>query len=102
MKRVRIANRSRFTFSVSFLLVLTITLSILAFASITSNGDTEQQFLKVNVQAGDTIWSIARTHSTESVDIREIVYNIRTENKLVSSIIHPGQELLIPIDFREK
>lgn len=98
MKKVRIANRRRFTFSVSFLLIILLSISILAFTSISARGETNKQFISVHVNSGDTLWSIARTHSDETNDIREVVYNIQTENQLISSVIHPGQELLIPID----
>jgi LysM repeat protein len=48
------------------------------------------------VQAGDSLWEIARSIAPESSDLRVTVGEIRELNGLVTSIIVPGQELLIP------
>ena len=98
MKKVRIVNRKKFTRSVSLLLVFFMTLSILAFVSLESQGDTEPQFISVYVKAGDTLWSIASQHNHNNLDIRELIYLIKEENQLVSAAIYPGQELQIPIN----
>lgn len=52
----------------------------------------------VVVQPGDTLWSIARSLSREGADIRRMVYEIRAINGLGVATIHPGQQLLVPID----
>lgn len=97
MKKVRIVNKKRFTFSISFILVLAMTLSMFAFLSLQVEGSTEQQYISVHVQPGDTLWSIAGRYVDENMDIRELIYHIEHKNKLVSSAIYPGQELQIPI-----
>ena len=48
------------------------------------------------VQPGDSLWSIARQHSTPKQDVRLVVYRLQQINKLASPIIQPGQCLVIP------
>lgn len=47
------------------------------------------------VQAGDTLWSIAKQEYPKG-DLRERISAIRKANKLRNSGIVPGQRLLIP------
>lgn len=47
------------------------------------------------VQEGDTLWSISSRCNLEQ-DIRETVYMIREKNN-ITPVIHPGQELLVPV-----
>lgn len=48
------------------------------------------------VQPGDTLWSIAKEHSTVKQDVRLIVYQLQQINELSSPLIQPGQCLVIP------
>lgn len=97
MKKVRVVNRRRFTRSISLILVVIMTLSLLAFVSLKSEGSTEPQYVSICVETGDTLWSIASRHVSEDMDVRELIYHIEHKNQLVSSAIYPGQELQIPI-----
>ena len=49
------------------------------------------------VQAGETLWDIAKHYSPRNADPRPVVYNIKIINKLDSAIIYPGQILNIPV-----
>ncbi|NLW17694.1 MAG: LysM peptidoglycan-binding domain-containing protein [Firmicutes bacterium] len=66
-----------------------------AFAHHSSAADNRPAPTYV-VQQGDTLWSIAKSHSSPEQDIRLIVYRIRKLNKLDSPVIYPGQCLLLP------
>lgn len=48
------------------------------------------------VQPGDTLWGIAKAHSTPQHDVRVLVHRLQKLNKLASPIIQPGQCLLLP------
>lgn len=97
MKKVRIINRKRFNLSVSMFLVLIISFSMIAVSSLNAEGETTKKCITISVNQGDTIWSIAKLHGTEDMDIREVIYDIQMENQLASAIIHPGQEIRVPI-----
>jgi LysM repeat protein len=56
------------------------------------------KYITVTVYKGDTIWSLAAKHKSDSIDIRKLVYEIREENNLKTANIYPGQQLVIPIE----
>lgn len=47
------------------------------------------------VVGGDTLWSIASNYIEEG-DIRRTVYSIKKRNNLDSTVLQPGQTLIIP------
>jgi Tfp pilus assembly protein FimV len=49
------------------------------------------------VRSGDTLWDIASAHVGPGDDVRVLVEDIRQGNHLDSSVIMPGQVLVIPI-----
>ncbi|WP_339202699.1 LysM peptidoglycan-binding domain-containing protein [Paenibacillus sp. FSL K6-3182] len=73
----------------SFLLMGTYASSITPEAA-----SAEEQIIRV--QSGDTLWNIAKQVSDGSHDIRYIVYLIKDRNDLQSTVIKPGQKLIIP------
>ncbi|GEB33737.1 MULTISPECIES: cell division suppressor protein YneA [Brevibacillus] len=51
---------------------------------------------EVTVRDGDSLWTIAVRHQTETVDVRDLIQDIKEANDLQSNLIYPGQTLLIP------
>nr|WP_309862402.1 LysM peptidoglycan-binding domain-containing protein [Desmospora profundinema] len=51
----------------------------------------------IQVQPGDTLWSIARQAAGQDRDVRQVVNVIREINGLREAVIHPGQELKVPV-----
>jgi nucleoid-associated protein YgaU len=51
---------------------------------------------RVIVQQGDTLWGIATQYGPPREDVRSIVYRIQQANRLDTSLIHPGDVLLVP------
>ena len=49
----------------------------------------------VTVRPGDTLWGIAATHFPDH-DIRQMVEEILSLNHLSSSVIQPGEALVLP------
>lgn len=69
----------------------------LGYVRLTQASETEPQKMYV-VEAGDTLWDIALRHAPVSMDIRDYVFRLRRVNGLEqSAMIHPGQELRLPI-----
>lgn len=66
------------------------------FAQQSAAADTSQNTPSYVVQPGDSLWSIARAHSTPQQDIRQLVYRMQKMNRLTSAILQPGQVLLLP------
>jgi LysM repeat protein len=49
------------------------------------------------VRSGDTLWDIAAAHVAPGDDVRVLVEDIRHGNDLDTSVIFPGQVLLIRV-----
>ncbi|QCX32309.1 LysM peptidoglycan-binding domain-containing protein [Caloramator sp. E03] len=80
--------------------ILFIMLIIILLLSFAFNDKTkaERTYTKITVYSGDTLWSIAKKYGSNQKDIRKTIYDIKKINKLNSSIIVPGEQLLIPVD----
>lgn len=51
----------------------------------------------MQVQPGDTLWSIARQAGGQQQDVRQVIQEIREMNELGEALIQPGQKLLVPV-----
>lgn len=51
----------------------------------------------VFVNAGDTLWSIAKNNMPENSDIREYISELKSLNELNGSSIRTGQKLILPL-----
>jgi LysM repeat protein len=61
-------------------------------------GGQPQQYERVDVIAGDTVWSIAAERVTEGEDVRGLVREIRAANDLDGNVtIYAGQVLKVPV-----
>ena len=50
---------------------------------------------RVVVARGETLWDIAARYSKNDEDIRDVISRIRSANKLQSSIVYPGQLIVV-------
>ncbi len=55
--------------------------------------------LQHQVAEGDTLWGIAASYTLPGDDVRVLIHDIKAASGLTSSEIHPGQVLLIPVEF---
>lgn len=98
MKRFK-CNIGSVLYLILIILMIVIILNIAFRAKGISKENVYQGYSEYVVQAGDTIWNIARECNMQQ-DIRKTVFNIRIKNKLDSPIIFPGQTLLIPREVK--
>lgn len=97
--KLKIINLNRFVRSI---LILIFILLMFIFLSQSSFSHQEIKYKTIYISSGDTIWSIARDELRENkyfqdYSTKEAVYKIQNINKLKSSEIYIGQELLIPV-----
>ena len=72
------------------------TASIINEPSVQPNINSDS-YIQINIQEGDSVWSIASRHVVKSQDIRELVVAIRELNALNrDATVYPGQVLKIP------
>ena len=76
---------------------MTVTAVNALFGFYTADGMTEQNYIQVQVESGDTLWSIADEYMPSDMDRRESVHIISTANKISASQLYPGQILDIPV-----
>jgi len=75
--------------------VLLITaLALITWAVVARASEGAGQGLRYTVKPGDTLWSIAAAHY--SGDPRDAVYRIDRRNHLGTSLLRPGQKLVLP------
>ena len=96
-KRYRIKNRVRFAsfIVISLLLVCTIFNTALGFNDALAL--SEQQYIEIQVESGDTLWTIADEYMPDDMDIREAVYVICETNDIDANTLYAGQTLSIPV-----
>jgi len=59
---------------------------------------TAESYVDVQVNQGDTVWSIAARYASDKEDIRDLIIAIKRINGLNNNeLIYPGQVLKIPI-----
>ncbi len=96
---LKIANKKKFIRSIVIILGLIMFISL--FISNISFSHGENTYKTIYVSNGDTLWNIAKEEQEnndyyENKNIREIVNNIKSINKLDNSNLSVNQKLLIP------
>ena len=79
-------------------IIMTFTV-ILATKKVTAKreGFRVKQVASIEIQKGDTLWSIASTHmSDEYDDVNEYIAEIMVSNGLSSDRIHAGNYIIVP------
>lgn len=96
-KRYKIKSKVRFfIFSLLCLSVLIGTMT-LAFGGSNAYATSAEAYTEVVVEAGDTLWDIARAYGPSDVDLRVLVYNIEQLNGVSANSLMPGDVLLVPV-----
>lgn len=93
----RIKSKLRFSIFITIVFILGITVSNTILNLDIVQGQTKQEYVKVKVIQGETLWDIAKSYSDENTDIRDKISKIKEINKLDNSGITPGQIISIPI-----
>lgn len=97
--RLKIVSLSKFIRSI--LIVLGLFLLASLFISNKSFSHKDIEYKTICVSYGDTLWSIAKDEKGsnpyyDNKDIRDVVDNIKSINKLSNSDISVNQKLIIP------
>ncbi|MGZ7825351.1 cell division suppressor protein YneA [Bacillus subtilis] len=82
-----------------FVGLFTVILSaVILMLSYTSSGQELNQYVKIEVQQGDTLWSIAdQVADTKKINKNDFIEWVADKNQLQTSDIQPGDELVIPL-----
>ena len=108
MKKRRIISRTNNIDrgALSKALVTVFIIVLIAFASFYFNSSNvsaqnssnrNKQVVSIKIEAGDTLWGIAKEYMTEEYnDINEYIEEIKTSNGLFEDTIHEGHYLIVP------
>ena len=94
-KTSKVKSRVRFT---AFVLIMLFAVTGLFNTMLGLNdalGLTKQEYIEVNINSGDTLWTIAEQYMPSDMDIRKAVHIIKNVNE-IDSQLQPGQTILIP------
>lgn len=79
------------------IILLAISCSFAFILSIQNGQDVEEQYMKVTVSAGDSLWKISGQYSGQlSISKKEFVKWVKKHNN-IEDHIYPGDEIIIPV-----
>jgi predicted Zn-dependent protease len=92
-----VAKRKRFTLMPAITLAaLSLMVALPTLSNMHLYAATAQHYAVVTVQPGDTLWSIASTHTTSDGDVNETIDRITIANHIHTTQLEPGQRLRVP------
>jgi nucleoid-associated protein YgaU len=92
-----VVTRKRFTLMPAIALVaLSLMVALPTFSSMHLYAASAQRYTTVTVHTGDTLWSIASSHTGDAGDVQETIDRISEANHLRAVDLQPGQKLRIP------
>ena len=94
-KKIRVINKARLILFIALLLI--ILYPAIMFAVGKPSDQVQKTYVKVYIEPGDTLWSIAQSYLPSKTDIRDFIHSIKKVNKLDSSLIRVGDFLFVPV-----
>ena len=83
---------------VSVLVIVLLIVCLFGFSKKTeANDGTVTTYMSVEIQKGDTLWSIAKENAPENMSIHKYIQEVRRINHLITNDIISGEALIIPI-----
>ena len=76
--------------------VISATVFFMSPSASASNEAGKVEFTYVNVQSGDTLWSIAQENVPAGSDARDYMYELATLKNLQTADLVPGQRIALP------
>ncbi len=73
-------------------------IAILFACSLGTLADDGSHQVTVIADTGDTLWSICEQYKPEDMDLRLFIEKVKYTNRIKSSALSIGQELVIPLD----
>ena len=90
-------KRKRFTLMPMIALAtLSLMVALPTLSSMHLYAASTEHFATVTVQPGETLWTIAASHTANDGDVQETVDKISSVNHLGSTSVLPGQHIRIP------
>ena len=98
-RKYRIANKARFTAFVAIMIIARAFVVTTALGFNTASGASTQQYVQVEVKAGDTLWALAKEYGPKDMDVRNVIYEICRLNGITAATLQAGQFITIPVEL---
>ena len=96
-RRYRVVNRFRFTVFVTLMIILLTTVMNFALGLNTADSLTYVEYMDLEIMSGDTLWSIAETYMSDSIDIRVSVHELCRINNISADQLQAGMTIQVPV-----
>lgn len=96
-KKYRIKSKLRFTLFLTIAILFVFSATGTIIGAYNAESLTKVTYSEIEVQAGDTLWNLAKEFGPNNKDTREVIYEICKVNDISAESIYPGQALLIPV-----
>ena len=96
MKKYRIANRRRFISFMTVVILACVVVTGSAMGVFNAHSKDVTTYTTVQVQAGDTLWNLAREYGSADKDVRHVIYDICKLNSVSAESLQVGQYITIP------
>lgn len=97
-KKYKIISRIRFFLFIFTIIIVVTSFMFLTFGEKKVRGSTYIiAYREVEVNKGDTLWTIAKDYLPKDTDVRTLIYEISQFNNMSSLYIYPGDIIKIPI-----
>lgn len=84
-------------YSYAIILVI-LSCSVALILSFQQSSEVKDQYLKVSVSEGDSLWEISNQYSDQhSLSNKEFISWVKKHNKNIDEKIYPGDEIMIPV-----
>ncbi|MHA7767814.1 cell division suppressor protein YneA [Bacillus atrophaeus] len=72
--------------------------AVILLLSFTNNDQEQNQYVKIEVQSGDTLWSLTdQVSDTKKINKKDFIEWVTEENNLQTSDIQAGDVLTLPL-----
>lgn len=79
------------------ILLASVVLILSIFFSLSLEKDSDNEYMSVRINEGDTLWSIANQYENYSFTKVEFINWIEKHNRVHADRLQPGQTIIIPI-----
>jgi hypothetical protein len=79
------------------MIILLTTVMNFALGLNTADSLTYVEYMNLEIMSGDTLWSIAETYMSDSIDIRVSVYELCRINNISADQLQAGMTIQVPV-----
>jgi len=97
-KRYKVKSGGRFTLFVVFTMIFIVMVLNMILGLNSASSLTQQEYIEITIQDGDTLWNIAREYMPDNKDVRRAVHTLCNINQISAHELKAGQILIVPIN----